>query len=248
MQRILTICALVACGLVSAMAQNCQVCQDSNDVYCLNQTSYQFCMSGSVIGEVQSCAEGSVCSNANDACVATSEISATILDVCADSSCGVCNINTAKYTCVSSTQYARCTSQNEFLTILSCPEDKICISDALATYGSICVPACAAEFLDLKATCSNAEFATTTTTAAPTTTPDPANLQGACTTGDTTSKPPYFYTKYSQDTTCKSYVYCQRNDSEATNKWTAVFLTCTSTKPYFDSETKKCVETKPTGC
>ncbi|KAH8259426.1 hypothetical protein KR026_004130 [Drosophila bipectinata] len=246
MRRILTICVLVSCGLVSAVDQ-CQVCQDSNDVYCLNQTSYQYCMAGSVVGGVQNCAEGTVCSNANDPCVATTELSATILNVCAASGCGVCNINTAKYTCVSRTQFARCTSQNEYLAIQSCPEDQICIAAALA-YKSICMPACAAEFLDLKATCSNAEIATTTTTAAPTTTPATADLQGACTTGDPTTKPSYFYTKYSQDTTCRSYVYCQRNDSGTTPAWTAVFLTCSSTKPYFDSETKKCVAAKPASC
>lgn len=43
MQRIGVALALLACGLVLVEAQECLVCQTDNEVYCYNQTSYQFC-------------------------------------------------------------------------------------------------------------------------------------------------------------------------------------------------------------
>ncbi|KAH8313006.1 hypothetical protein KR067_008137 [Drosophila pandora] len=247
MERILIICILVACGLVSAMAQECQVCQAANDVYCHNKTSYQYCMSGDVVGGVETCPEGTVCSNSDNVCVATADLSATILDVCGGTNCGGCNINAGKYACVSRTQYARCTSQNEIGTVFSCPEDEICIFGALAAYKNICVPACAADFVNMKSTCSNTDYATTTTTAAPTTTPSTTDLQSACSTAASTTSSSYFYTRYTTDTTCGSYIYCEPV-SGSPDTWQTVFFVCPFGKPFYDSATSRCVATKPSNC
>lgn len=218
---------------------------------------------------MQTCPEGTVCSNSNDVCVATSDLSATILDVCADSSCGRCNVNSAKYACVSRTQYARCTSTNEISTVFSCPEDEICISGALAVYNRICVPACAADFVsfwlkssyesssslicyiqvNIKATCTNIDYAPTTTTAAPATTPTTPDLESACSSAAASaSSSSYFYTRYTPDTTCGSYIYCQSSTSDGTVTWKTVFFVCPSGKSYYDSATSRCVATKPSNC
>lgn len=104
--------------------------------------------------------------------------------------------------------------------------------------------------LDAKATCSNSEFTTTTTTPAPTTTPSPEALKTKCseaaTASGTTAK--FFYVKYTDDATCRSYLYCQREGDAPDYDYTTVFLTCKSPKIYFDSITSACSATKPADC
>ncbi|KAH8379133.1 hypothetical protein KR009_003205 [Drosophila setifemur] len=261
MERIVTLLAIVVCGLVLVDAQNCQECQEANDVYCYNQTSYQYCMGGATIGSVENCPTGSVCSNSDATCVPSSDIGNGVLDVCGSSSsgqnCAVCAATGSKFTCVSRTQYARCSggavvSSNVF----TCGADEICNTEALATYKTLCVPSCAASYLDIESTCTNSDYATTTTTADPNvtpSTPSPTTQQTACTAAaDSLSIPAtraYFYALYTADTSCNSYLYCQRNAATASSTWTTVFLTCNNAAlPYFNSATNKCVATKPSTC
>ncbi|KAH8270303.1 hypothetical protein KR018_006978 [Drosophila ironensis] len=257
MSRIATVVALLAFGLICVEAQTCQECQSTNDVYCHNQTSYQYCMNNVAIGEVLACPTGTVCSNSEDACAATTAIDDTTLDVCGSggSGCGVCDVSASKFSCVSQTQFVRCSSQNlPSASVFSCAAGEICITGALSTYNTLCVPSCAAEFLEIEATCSNSDYATTTTTAAPgvtQSTPATSIQQTECTdaveANDSLATAQYFFTIYTADTTCSTYLYCERATS-GDNTWTTVFITCPTAKPYFDSATSVCVATKPSTC
>ncbi|XP_070142011.1 uncharacterized protein [Drosophila kikkawai] len=254
MQRIIPIVAIVASLLAFVGAQICQECQADNDVYCLNQTSYQNCMKNAAFGAVETCPTGTVCSNSADVCVDSSQVDGTtVLDVCGlSASCQTCNTN-KKYTCVSQTQFARCSSSGVVLSssVYSCEEDEICIEAGLTFYNNICVPTCAADFVGFTSTCSNSVYqpsSTTTTTASPATTPEPSVQATGCTKAANAdaslSSASYFYTSYTADATCRSYLYCQR----ATTGWTTVFLSCSGTRPYFDPTTSGCVSAKPTEC
>lgn len=104
-------------------------------------------------GDVEACPTGTVCSNSADVCVDSSLVDdTTVLDVCGSgangASCAVCQTN-AKYTCVSSTQFARCSSSGVVSTsnVYSCQENEICILAGLTNYNNICVPSCAADFV-----------------------------------------------------------------------------------------------------
>ncbi|XP_016959175.1 uncharacterized protein LOC108030663 isoform X2 [Drosophila biarmipes] len=248
MQRIIAIVAIVAAGLSLVAGQTCQECQTDNDVYCHNQTAYQNCMKSAPVGDIVSCPTGTVCSNSDDVCVASSEVSTTVLDVCGSSasngaSCEVCS---SKYACVSSTQYVRCSSSGSLITsnVYSCASDESCIIDALSVFGSLCVPACAADFAGYSASCSNSVYQPATTTAAPTTTPTATQKEEICSAAEPTTNYGYFFASNTDDSTCKTYLYCQKSGSN----WIAIFMTCDASKPYFDSTTSSCVVTKPTSC
>ncbi|XP_017127478.1 serine-rich adhesin for platelets [Drosophila elegans] len=250
MQRIIAIVAIMALGASSVTAQSCQTCQSDNDVYCHNQTSYQNCMKSAPIGKVIECPSGTVCSNSEDVCVASSALTSTILDVCGSSGangaqCEECS-NGAKYACVSRTSYARCSSSGALLTsnVYDCDSDEICVIQALATYDTICVPSCAAEFVGVTETCSNTVYQPITTTAAPPTTPSAAQKQQACSDGGTSNTASYFYVPYTDDSTCNSYLYCQKSGTD----WVAIYMSCAPTKPFFDSTTSRCVDTRPASC
>ncbi|KAH8379881.1 hypothetical protein KR009_007809, partial [Drosophila setifemur] len=247
MQRIVVVVALMACGSLLVAAQNCQECQADNDVYCYNQTSYQYCMGDVTIGDVENCPTGYVCSNSDSVCVETP--SATALDVCGSSGNGVgcadCSAN-AKYVCVSSTQYVRCSSGNPLTSIVfSCNADEICVNSALESYQFICVPSCAANFASLEATCSNSEYLPVTTTAAPTTTPSPAAREEACRDAQPSTSPRFWYTRNYADSTCNSYLYCQ---SSGTTSWVAILLNCGTASPFYDATRNMCLATRPASC
>ncbi|XP_037723082.1 uncharacterized protein LOC119555633 isoform X2 [Drosophila subpulchrella] len=248
MQRIIAIVAIVAAGLSLVAAQTCQECQTDNDVYCHNQTAYQNCMSGATIGDIVLCPTGTVCSNSDDVCVDSSDVSTTVLDVCGTSAgngaqCEVCS---SKYACVSSTQYVRCSSSGSLITsnVYSCGTDESCIIESLSVFGSLCVPSCAAEFGGYSASCSNSVYQPATTTAAPTTTPSATQKEEYCTAGEPSTSKAYFFTRNTDDSTCKTYLYCQKSGTD----WIAIYMTCGASTPYFDSTTSTCVATKPTSC
>ncbi|XP_016992391.2 uncharacterized protein [Drosophila takahashii] len=251
MRIIIPIFAIVFCGLSVVESLNCQECLTDNDVYCVNQTSYRNCLKSGPFGSVLNCPEGTVCTNSDEVCVPSSEVTGTIEDVCGTSGgngCATCS--SENYACVSQNQFARCSKQVLVdSNIYNCNADEICNSEALRNYNNICVPSCAADFLDLKATCSNSEYTTTTTAAPPTVTPSTEDKENACSKageklGLASNAITYFFTIYEADTTCHTYLYCQTSDS----KWETVYFFCPQTKPYYDSTKKVCVETKPTGC
>ncbi|XP_020817060.1 uncharacterized protein LOC110190770 [Drosophila serrata] len=253
MRRIIATLAIVASLLAFVEAQICKECQTSNDVYCHNQTSYQNCMKNAAFGDIVNCPTGTVCSNSVDVCVDKSLVDgSTVVDVCGTSaSCQACLSNN-KYACVSQTQFARCSSSGVILSssVFSCDEGEICILAGLANFNNICVPSCAADFVGLTSTCSNSEYepSSTTSTSSPATTPSTSVQADGCTAAanadSSLSSATYFFTSYTADATCRSYLYCQR----ATTGWTTVFLSCSGTKPYFDPTTSNCVATKPNGC
>nr|XP_017028007.1 uncharacterized protein LOC108078597 [Drosophila kikkawai] len=251
MKRILNILLVISCGLALTAAQNCQECQAANDVYCHNQTSYQNCMRGAPFGDIQHCSSGTVCTNSDDPCKVITTTNPDIKDVCGSTGgngagCQVCD-GTSKYTCVSSTQFARCSGTTLIDAITyDCETGELCNIEALVPHKTVCVPSCALKFLDMKATCSNVEFTTTTTTAAPTTSPTPEVRKTKCSeaaaASGTTAK--FFYTRYMDDATCRSYLYCEL----AGNDYATVFLSCKLPKIYFDSNVGECVDTKPAEC
>ncbi|XP_016992548.2 uncharacterized protein [Drosophila takahashii] len=250
MQRIIAIVAILAMatGLSSVKAQTCQECQTDNDVYCHNQTAYQNCMKNAPIGDIVLCPTGTVCSNSDDVCVDSSEVSTTILDVCGSSggNGAQCEVCSSKYACVSSTQYVRCSSSGVPVTsnVYSCGSDEICIIQSLSTFGSLCVPSCASEFVGYNASCSNSVYQPATTTAAPTTTPSATQKEQYCIAAEPTTSYSYFFARNTDDSTCTTYLYCQKSGTD----WIALFMTCGSSTPFFDSATGKCVKTKPASC
>ncbi|KQS44180.1 uncharacterized protein LOC6544873 [Drosophila erecta] len=251
MKRTLLIMAIVFCGLAAVKALKCQECLTDNEVYCIDQTSYRNCINSKPFGNVISCPTDTVCTNSKNVCVKSSEIQETIVDVCGAPGgyeCASCT--TQNYACVSKNQFARCSDSGLVESnIYDCDTDEICSSEALEKFDNICAPSCFLNFLNLKATCSNSEY-TTTTTAAPTTvTPSIDQKKAACTKAETDLKIPentsYFYTIYQGDTSCHTYLYCEKSE---TSEWDTVYLSCPKTKPYFDSTTSLCVSTKPSGC
>lgn len=133
---------------------------------------------------------------------------------------------------------------------------RLLVSSILQVFLSNLIVLCSSPFflfcflqLDVRATCSNSEY-TTTTTAAPTTvTPSTEQKNSACTEAEKDLQIPketlYFFTIYKEDTSCHTYLYCERTES---TEWDTVYLSCHQPKPYFDSTTSLCVSTKPTGC
>ncbi|XP_017042996.1 uncharacterized protein LOC108089329 [Drosophila ficusphila] len=250
MQNILIILIIVSCGLVVVEPLNCQECLSDNDVYCVDQTSYKYCMNNNPFGNVVSCPTGTVCTNANAICVESSDLSDTVEDVCGNSADGGCATCTEMYTCVSKNQFVRCSGSTLIDSyVFDCDSDEICNLKAFKDYGNICVPSCVVDFLDIKASCSNSEYTTTTTAAPATTTPSVEDEKSACSEAATDNSIPattkYFFTIYKSDKTCHTYLYCQRN---ADTEWKTVFFSCPSTEPYYDSAKNTCVATKPTGC
>ncbi|XP_016958905.2 uncharacterized protein LOC108030526 [Drosophila biarmipes] len=225
MKVTIPILAIVFCGLSVVESLNCQECLSDNAVYCVNQTSYRNCLKTSPFGDVINCPTGTVCTNSNDVCVQSSELTGSLIDVCGTSGgIGCASCTDSKYACVSKTQFARC-SKGIIIgsTIYNCDSDAICSSEALEKHGDICVPSCALDFLELSATCSNSEYSTTTTAAPTTVTPSTDDKINACTQAEkdleVALNTTYFLTVYKADTSCRAYLYCQRS---ATIKWDTV--------------------------
>ncbi|KAH8235265.1 hypothetical protein KR032_011937, partial [Drosophila birchii] len=252
MQRIISTIAIVASFLALVGAQTCQECQTANDVYCHNQTSYQNCMKNAAFGDIVNCPTGTVCSNSADVCVQSSLVDgSTLLDVCGTSGgngekCEVCATD-AKFSCVSSTQFARCSASGDLITstVYTCDPDEVCIIDSLSLYGTICVPTCAADYVGFEATCTNSVYEPITTTAAPATTPSADQRQQACRDAESSFSSSYFYTRNYDDATCKSYLYCQKS---GTDSWVSIYMSCADSRPFFDVSTGSCVATRPASC
>ncbi|XP_020817013.1 uncharacterized protein LOC110190732 [Drosophila serrata] len=252
MQRITATIAIVASLVALVGAQTCQECQADNAVYCHNQTSYQNCMKNAAFGDIVNCPTGTVCSNSGDVCVASSQVDGTsVLDVCGTSGgngaqCQVCATD-AKFSCVSSTQFARCSSSGDLITstVYSCDADEVCIIDSLSLFGTLCVPTCAADYVGMEATCTNSVYQPITTTAAPTTTPSADQRQQACRDAEPSSSPNYFYTRNYDDSTCNSYLYCQKS---GTDNWVSIYMSCAASRPFFDVSIGSCVVSRPVSC
>ncbi|KAH8269971.1 hypothetical protein KR018_001136 [Drosophila ironensis] len=250
MKSMLLVLALLGCGLVFAGAQSCQECQADNDVYCYNQTSYQYCMGSTLFGEIETCPTGTVCSNSEDVCVESSAVDTTNLDVCGASGgngvgCADCSVG-LNYVCVSRTQFARCSGAGAVTTsVFSCSANETCINGALQLGNSICVPDCAADYVNMDATCSNSEYQPVTTTAAPATTPSTADQQEFCRSAEPSSSPSFFYARNYDDSTCNTYIYCQKS---GTDTWLTVNLKCKGATLYFDTATSTCVSAWPASC
>ncbi|XP_068150691.1 uncharacterized protein [Drosophila tropicalis] len=244
MQKLLIALAIVGLRILATTAQSCKVCQTANSAYCYNQTHFYNCMKNEITGDLDACSTGEVCSNSPAVCVPTADITDTIVDVCGSNgngNCGSCSGSTT-YTCVSSNQFARCVG-GVTSSVYDCGANEVCVLSALTDYGTICVPNCTLSFLDLEATCSNDGNVKTTTVAPSTTTGVYTNVCDDA----ATSTELYFYTMNTADSSCRSYIYCQRSSTSAAFN-VALYLSCPTTKPYYDNTQNACVTTKPSGC
>lgn len=92
--------------------------------------------------------------------------------------------------------------------------------------------------------CSNAEYVPPTQ--APPTTPSESELQSICQAALATKNTRYFYTY--ADSTCRTYVYCQRSSLTTTIFTTTLTGSCSSPTPYFDTARGVCQATKSASC
>ncbi|XP_034657860.1 mucin-5AC-like isoform X2 [Drosophila subobscura] len=250
MQKITAILA-IACGLLAFVsAQKCQECQSGNSAYCHSQTEYRNCMQNNPIGDIVSCDSGYVCSNTEDVCVLSYLVDgSSVLDVCGapggnGDDCEVCS-GSNKYSCVSKTQFVRCVDQQaSTANVYSCATDEICVIEALATHGTLCVPTCAATFLNETATCSNSDYVAPPNPTIPTLDEQVEACKEAAEL-PANSNFPYFYTRYTNDATCSSYLYCEKISSVA---WLAILYNCNGAEPFFDSASSRCVAIRPEDC
>ncbi|XP_034657122.1 uncharacterized protein LOC117894276 [Drosophila subobscura] len=253
MQKYFALLAFAALLLASVSAQKCNECQSSNDAKCVSQTKYQNCMNNVAIGAEASCPTGTVCSNTADVCVKSESVDGTtILDVCGSGSgssagngenCAVC-LGSSKFACVSKTEFARCVDQKVSTTAFSCATDETCVTEALALYGNLCVPSCAFAFIGLTAdniTCTNTVYTPPTAPAVPT----QDELKLACSDAGASNTNPFFDLDNAADTTCSSYIYCEKL---STSSWLAILYSCKSPTPYYSQVDNKCIATKPTRC
>ncbi|XP_022220931.2 mucin-5AC-like [Drosophila obscura] len=252
MQKIIAVLAFAAYGpLVFVAAQKCQECQSGNSAYCYSQTAYRNCMQNNPIGDIVSCGSGYVCSNTEEVCVMSHFVDgSSVLDVCGAAganngeNCEVCS-GSNKYSCVSETQFVRCVDQQvSTANVYSCDTDEICVIEALATHGTLCVPTIVATFLNESATCSNSEYVAPPNPTVPTM----QEQVKAC--KEAGELPPNsnnlsFFTGYTNDATCNSYLYCEKVSSVT---WIAILYNCDGAEPFFDSASSRCVSIRPADC
>lgn len=92
--------------------------------------------------------------------------------------------------------------------------------------------------------CSNAEYVPPTQ--APPTTPSANEMQTICQAALATKNTRYFYTY--ADSSCRTYVYCQRSSLTTTIFTTTLTGSCSSPTPYFDTARGVCQATKSASC
>ncbi|XP_034473927.1 uncharacterized protein LOC117781286 [Drosophila innubila] len=116
------------------VSSKCNECQSSNDVACINQTSFHMCYGGIKPNTAQTftCPEGLVCTEQPNICFQRTETPSSCGDT---SSCGLCNKNN-KFACTSFNTFAFCygapTPSTENGT---CPTGRFCD----ASNANICV-------------------------------------------------------------------------------------------------------------
>ncbi|XP_015033085.2 uncharacterized protein LOC26529804 [Drosophila willistoni] len=162
--------------------------------------------------------------------------------------CGTCS-GSNSYACASQNQYVRCVNNAAVMSkVYNCDGDDVCIVEA-QIIGSICISKCAAESFNSSPTCSNSNYTAVVPTIPPTTAPTADELKAACDVASASySTSLYFYAIYTADSTCNSYLYCERASLTATTS-IAFRLNCqSSASPYFDSSSGSCVSTKPSNC
>lgn len=114
-----------------------------NEAYCIDETSYHFCMKGQPLKDNKySCDKDHICTADDNICVPKSKEG--VKSICS-SSCNKC-LPGSRYTCVSQTQYGRCVNGNIAL-IGDCERDSICSLELIGKTESICVPSCVADFV-----------------------------------------------------------------------------------------------------
>ncbi|TMW43442.1 hypothetical protein DOY81_011476 [Sarcophaga bullata] len=107
----------IACIIIQLCSgeEKCGECM-SNEAYCIDETSYHFCMKGQPLKDKKySCDKDHVCTGDERICVPESEEDVTAI---CSSSCNKC-LPGSRYTCVSRTQYGRCVN-NKITLIGEC--------------------------------------------------------------------------------------------------------------------------------
>ncbi|KAH8371728.1 hypothetical protein KR093_008725 [Drosophila rubida] len=233
----------LAMGQIDLASSQCKTCQSANDAYCESESTYYICLGKQRVGPFN-CNADEVCTNSLDICVNKDEVTGSIKNVCADSGCEVCATD-KKFTCVSRTQAARCINGNVSPSLLiNCEADEVCISEAETLFGTVCVANCAANFANLNATCSNTVYTPPTET--PPTTPSPIVEQSICQSAAATKTGRYFFAY--ADSSCRTYVYCERSSVTSTTFTTTFSGSCASPNIYFNTANGRCESSIPDSC
>ncbi|KAH8302365.1 hypothetical protein KR044_005598 [Drosophila immigrans] len=224
-------------------SSQCQVCQEDNQIFCESESTYFICLGNRQVGPYY-CGVDEVCSNSEDICVKKDALTADVKNVCGGGEgCQSCSANQI-YTCVSRTQAARCINGDVSPSlIINCDADEVCITGVEA-FKNVCVPDCVANFAKKNATCSNLDY--TPPTQSPPTTPSPAVEQSICQEAAAKKTTRYFFAY--ADSTCRTYVYCERSTTTSTVFTTTFSGGCNSPNPYFNTVSGSCQATTPDSC
>ncbi|KAM8709731.1 hypothetical protein ACLKA7_016526 [Drosophila subpalustris] len=237
------IIVLAAMGVAEAASQ-CGVCM-ANKASCETESSYHICLGENKIGPF-TCDADKVCTNSENVCEQKTNIQGDTLNVCGDDN-GACQTcaNGKLFTCASRTQGARCVNGAMSTSIIfDCGEDEICVSEAEDIADTVCVPKCAADFIKWTATCSNDVY--TPPTLEPPTTPSPTVQQSLCADAAVGKTTRFFYAY--GDSSCRSYVYCERNSVSNSYFETTFAGSCSSPNPYFNTAIGRCQARVPENC
>ncbi|KAM7342269.1 uncharacterized protein ACRADG_009733 [Cochliomyia hominivorax] len=215
----------------SCAEDKCKACGDVNLAYCVDKSSYYFCLDNKPMKtKLQKCKDDHVCTNSIKICEPESE---QYKPLCS-TSCNKCPSNGHPYTCVSKTEYARCIN-GKVAFVDSCNNGSFCNVDLLSKAGEICAPQCVLDFFGLSPTCKNDEQITTTVPPPPT-----ANIE---TLKDKCKNHPSYQDKEKNyyyignvDDNCKTYIYCEKFKDDVE----AVLMRCS--KGFYDESSRKCVD------
>ncbi|KAI8126447.1 hypothetical protein FF38_04687 [Lucilia cuprina] len=222
---------------VEHLKAQCNVCSAVNQMACVSQTEYQFCVNNTPSGAVNTCPTDYVCSTATATiCLPNS---AGVTATCSD--CNKCDLSLV-FACTGVTTYALCLGQTTPSTDTgTCGAGQVCNINT----AQICTTPSAG----LTATCptggSTITTSTTTTTAAtPTfTTPPtvPTYAQYFCQVMRINKR---FQVPSEFDTSCRRYIYCFKT---TTGTWSGQIYTCAGST-YFDPVSLYCVASRPSSC
>ncbi|KAM8709020.1 hypothetical protein ACLKA7_015914 [Drosophila subpalustris] len=232
---------------VAEVASQCGVCMPSR-VSCETESTFHICVGDQKIGPY-TCEADEVCTNSPNVCERRSNIQGSIRNVCGvnDNGNGECELcsNGNAFTCASRTQGARCVNGVMSTSVLfDCGEDEICVSEAYDTFETVCVPKCAFDFIGYNVSCNNEVY--TPPTLEPPTTPTLIEQQIICKDAAVGKTNRFFFAYV--DSSCRNYVYCERDTASNTYFQSTFFGSCHSPNPYFNTAIGRCQAKVPENC
>ncbi|XP_065362218.1 uncharacterized protein LOC135955784 isoform X2 [Calliphora vicina] len=216
---------------VDHLKAQCNVCSALNQMVCVSETEYQFCVNNVPTGAVNTCPTGYVCSTAT-ATICLPD-SAGVVATCSD--CNKCDLNLV-FACTGVRSYALCLGQPTPSTVTgTCNADQVCNINT----DQICTSSAGG----LTATCPTGGTITTTVSTPTFTTPPtvPTYAQYFCQVMRINKR---FQVPAEYDTSCRRYIYCFKT---TTGAWSGQIYTCAGST-YFDPVSLYCVASRPSSC